>query len=519
MFLAFFLIGLCIFYFYSIKKFVFFSQKSIKHDPPVPIFGNHVQVAFGRRTQTEVFNSLYKRYPSEKIVGYYKGTKPEFLVRDPEIIKHVLNTNFSEFCNRGVRRDPKVEPLMLNMFSEDGSVWKLLRHNLSPAFSGSKLKSMFPIIVSCTNKLVTVAKELALEGKEFDACILCARFTIDLVGASGFGIDMNTINNEQSLFLKLRELMFIKSNWQMFLYGIHDLFPESFIKKIHISRPQVRLIIKQILDSVRSQRTNDTNPRNDFINLLLELGKVGKISGESLETDANGKYKEMEMDFNDDHIIAQLFIFFMAGFETSSTTMSYAMHKLAFHPEIQQEVQREIDKSLAKHNNKLCYESVSEMVLLELIVKECLRLFPPAGYTSRISSNDCVLPDVNVEIKKGTKIIIPIQGIQLDPVYFENPEQFNPKRFLHETLQPRHKYAYIPFGEGPRKCIGARLGTLETMAGLAAVLNKFDIKTSPSSTRNIHPNRAAYLIQFIDGGLPLRLTLREKSSVISNGFP
>ncbi|CAK1544732.1 unnamed protein product [Leptosia nina] len=96
----------------------------------------------------------------------------------------------------------------------------------------------------------------------------------------------------------------------------------------------------------------------------------------------------------------------------------------------------------------------------------------------------------------------------MDPKYFKDPEKFNPKRFLHEMSEPTHKYAYLPFGEGPRKCIGARLGTLETMMGLAATLHKFTIKPSPSTTRKVKLNRTSFLVQVVDGGLPVQLTLR-----------
>ncbi|XP_045520535.1 cytochrome P450 6B5-like [Pieris brassicae] len=498
-----------ILYFYYMRKFQYFSQRNIKHESPVPIFGNHTKVFFARRTNIETACYLYKKYSDEKYVGYYRGTNPEIIVRDPDLVKYILNENFLVFPNRGVKRDAKIEPLMLNMLSEEGDAWKLLRTNLSSAFSSSRIKSMFPIVVDYAEKFVKIAHNLAVEEKEFDAHIFTARFTIDLIGACGFGIDMNAINNEQSLFIKLRDYMFIKSKLQMILFGVYDLFPQSLINKVSLLKPQVREIIMEILDSVRSHRQNDDTQRNDFINILLELGKAGKLTGDSLETDDTGKYKQAEIEFDNNRIAAQLFIYFIAGFETSSTTMSYAMHQLAHHHDIQQEVQKEIDTTLAKHDGRLCYESVSEMLFLEMVVKESLRLFPPAGLTTRASPKDCSLPGVNGTIKTGTRITIPIHALHMDEMYFDNPEEFDPKRFSNESSQPRHKYAYIPFGEGPRKCIGARFGTLNTMVGLAAILHKYNIKPSQSTRKNIRPNRAAYLIQFIDGGLPLKLTMRE----------
>ncbi|CAH4036124.1 unnamed protein product [Pieris brassicae] len=326
---------------------------------------------------------------------------------------------------------------------------------------------MVALIVDCTHKLVNVAHNLALEEKEFDACNLSARFTIDVIGACGFGIDMKSMNNEHSLFLHLRDILFIKSKMR-------------------------------ILISV------------DFLDMMLKLRQIGKLSGDAMEVDENGKKKKVEIEFDEDRMLAQLYIFFVAGFETSSTVMGYAMHQLAYHPEIQIEVQQEIDEILAKNDNKLCYQSLSEMNLLEQVTKEALRLFPPGAALGRICTKDFVIPELNIQIEAGTTVGIPVYGIQTDPQFFENPLKFNPKRFSHEASQNRHKYVFLPFGEGPRKCIGARFGTLIVMAGLAVVLEKFTIKPSPSSTINIKVNPASYVVQSIEGGLPVQLNLRKK---------
>ncbi|CAK1544730.1 unnamed protein product [Leptosia nina] len=132
----------------------------MKHDPPIPVFGNHMQVSLARLTETEKFTYIYNKFTTEKVVGYYRGSKPEFVVRDPDIIRNILSVNFLEFHNRGLRCDSKVDLLTLSMFSEQGNVWKLLRNNLAPAFSYSKIKAIFPIIVIYT-KLAELAHNLA----------------------------------------------------------------------------------------------------------------------------------------------------------------------------------------------------------------------------------------------------------------------------------------------------------------------------------------------------------------------
>ncbi|XP_045492104.1 cytochrome P450 6B2-like [Colias croceus] len=509
MFLILILLGILVLYYYSVKNFSYFSKRNIKHDPPIPIFGNYLSVAFARFTDIEMATYLYNKYDGEKVVGYYRGTTPELVVRDPELLKHILNLDFLHFYKRGLGRDPKLEPLLRNLVSSEGDTWKLLRKGLSPAFTSSKLKNMFPIINECTDRMVNLARKMALTEEEFDACNLSARFTMELIGAHGFGIDMNTINNEHSLFINLREFIFIKSKWQIFLFAIKDLFPNSLIKKVVLGKPQIAQTLTEILNGVRKQRQNDKNPRHDFIHLLLELEKEGKIYSDSLEPDENGQFRKIELDFDETYVIAQLYVYLAAGFETASTAMSYTMHELAFHPEIQREVQEEVDRVLDKYDNKLCSEAISEMVLLEMCVKEGLRIFPPAGALFRVCTKNFRIPESNVTIEAGTKLIVPVQGLHMDPKYFENPKEFRPKRFLTEA-KTWPKYAYIPFGEGPKKCIGARMGTIEAMCGLAALLHKFNIEPSPSSTKELKVNRASFIVQCIDNGLPMQLSFRNK---------
>ncbi|CAF4853842.1 unnamed protein product [Pieris macdunnoughi] len=509
MFIILFTISVVLCYIYNLRQFKYFSKKHIKYDRPLPIFGNHLQVVFSRKTEVQMVNALYKKYPHEKVVGYYKGTKPIVVIRDLEVIKHVLSVNFLEFTDRGVQSNTKIDPLMRNVFTEVGDTWRIIRNYLSPAFSSSKLKNMLPLIVDCTHKLVSVAHNLALEEKEFDACNLSARFTIDVIGACGFGIDMKSMNNEHSLFLHLRDILFVKSKMRILVSGIYDLFPNIFPEIMRFKRSNIQQIIKKIFDSVCSQKTDDAIT-HDFLDMMLKLRQIGKLSGDAMEVDENGKKKKIVIEFDEDRMLAQLYIFFVAGFETSSTVMGYAMHQLAFHPEIQNEVQQEIDEILAKNDNKLCYQSLCQMNLLEMVTKESLRLFPPGAAIGRTCTKDFVIPELNIQIEAGTTVGIPVYGIQTDPQFFENPLEFNPKRFSNEASQNRHKYVFLPFGEGPRKCIGARLGTLIVMAGLAVLLEKFSIKPSPSSTRNIKVNPASYIVHSVDGGLPMQLILKNK---------
>lgn len=447
-----FMILLIALYFYATKNHDYWAKRKVKHCSPIPLFGNHFRNMFGIRSIIEISTELYYKYPEEKVVGYYRGTTPELIIRDLDIARSILNIDFAYFYLRGLGRDPKIEPLQGNLFHSDGDLWKLLRQRLTPAFTTAKLKSMFPLIVKCTRKLQVVGEEMAAKG-ECDVRELMARFTTEFIGACGLGIELDTINNENSRFRELGKMIFTRSRKANVLIGISELFPE-IKNSVHITDRKLEEELYQIVKTICEQRNYKPSVRNDFIDLLLELQNKGVIKGDSVEhrkADGTPISVEIEMDFQ--CLVAQVFVFFAAGFETSSSATSYTLHQLSFYPEIQKNVQKEIDEVLAKYNNEICFNSVSEMTLLGYAFKEAMRLFPSLGVLHRVCAKRYTIPDLGITIDPGVKIQIPLQAIQNDERYFENPTEFNPMRFA-DTTKERHSFAYLPFGSGPRACIG-----------------------------------------------------------------
>ena len=151
---------------------------------------------------------------------------------------------------------------------------------------------------------------------------------------------------------------------------------------------------------------------------------------------------------------AQAFVFFAAGFETSSTTMQFALYELSLNPEIQEKTREEILKVLEKHDGKITYESIYEMNYLGRVIDETLRKYPAVPVLQRECTKDFTIPDTKVVIPAGMQVQVPIYGMHMDPEHFPNPGKFDPDRFTEEEKSKRHHYAYLPFGEGPRNCIG-----------------------------------------------------------------
>ncbi|CAH1382253.1 unnamed protein product [Tenebrio molitor] len=166
------------------------------------------------------------------------------------------------------------------------------------------------------------------------------------------------------------------------------------------------------------------------------------------------------------------------GFETSSTTMTFALYELSKHQELQDKVRDEVNAVLAKHGGKITYEAIQDMKYMDQVINEALRKYPPLPLLTRQCVLDYKIPGEDLIIEKGTSIIISILGIHYDKEYYPDPEKFDPERFTEENKKSRHHFAHIPFGEGPRVCIGMRFGLMQSKVGIASLLKQYKFTVS-----------------------------------------
>nr|XP_042124325.1 cytochrome P450 3A9-like isoform X3 [Peromyscus maniculatus bairdii] len=173
---------------------------------------------------------------------------------------------------------------------------------------------------------------------------------------------------------------------------------------------------------------------------------------------------------SDLEIMAQSITFMSAGYETTSTTLSFITYLLAIHPNVQKKLQHEIDTVLP-NKAPATYEALVEMEYLDMVVNETMRLYPVATRINRLSKKDA---EINgVFIPKGTQVVIPIFVLHRDPKYWPDPEEFRPERFSKENKERINPYTYLPFGYGPRNCIGMRFALINMKLAIVKILQNF----------------------------------------------
>ncbi|CAK1548816.1 unnamed protein product [Leptosia nina] len=501
------------FYYYGTRNFDYWKKRGIKYDEPIIFFGSNLTHIIKRHSLSERFAELHNRFPNEKFVGYFESNNPALLIRDPDMIKAVLVTDFKHFYRRGVSPHTNdIEPLMKNLFTVDGDAWKLLRQRMTSAFSSAKLKAMFPLIVERTEKLIKIVDQIAETGEEVDVRNLMARYTTDFIGACGFGIDSKTLDDDNNDFRQLGRRIFTITKRDIVVNVLKRTFPNvDLFRYLHFFPEEVERKNLSLVQQIMSQRNYKPSGRNDFVDMMLELKQKGKMVGESIEKrNPDGSPKIIELELDDVLIAAQVFVFFAAGFETSSSSSSFLLHLLAFHPEEQELVQKEIDEVIARYDGKLCYDAVKDMKYLEMAFKESNRVFASPGFLIRKTVGRYTFPGTNLTIEDRTGVVISTQALYADEKYFEDPESFKPMRFHPDNVDKMNRNVFLPFGDGPRACIGERLGIMQALAGVAAVLHNFSVVPSKSTKRYPPIDPTSTLIQNVLGGLPLSLQKRKK---------
>ncbi|XP_021017756.1 cytochrome P450 3A13-like [Mus caroli] len=176
---------------------------------------------------------------------------------------------------------------------------------------------------------------------------------------------------------------------------------------------------------------------------------------------------------SDLEIVAQSISFIFAGYETTSNTLSYIMYTLATHPDAQKKLQQEID-AILPNKAPATYNDLEKIEYLDMVINETLRLYPIGARISRLSKKDAEIS--GVFIPQNTEVAVPIFLLHRDPKYWPEPEKFCPERFSKENKDRINPYVYMPFGNGPRNCLGMRFALITMKLAVVKIFQNFSVQ-------------------------------------------
>lgn len=348
--LAVFLLLVASFYFYHKWMYGHWKRRGIPYIPPTIPFGN-LENPINKKDAIGVrFKQLYDEFKSKgcKYGGIFSMNRPKMLIIDPELVRCILTKDFQHFTDRGLYSNEEVDPLSGHLFMLSGTKWRNLRIKLTPTFTSGKMKMMFFIMAECSNQLLSRVDNYAKDHLPVDIKEVLACFTTDVIGCSAFGLECNSLKVDDAVFRKYGRKILDPSAFELIRRVFVISFPE-IAGKIGIKQMNKDIenfFINTVKETVE-YRESTKYTRNDFMQLLINIKN---------SEDGNGMtIKEMA---------AQTFVFFVAGFETSSSAMSFCLYELSVNQEIQEKLRNEIRHVLKLHQGVMSYEAIQEMKYL-----------------------------------------------------------------------------------------------------------------------------------------------------------
>lgn len=499
---------------YSIYPFGLLKELGVPHPRPMPFLGN---MFWFRKGFLEGLESLVEKYG--KVCGYYFGRRMNLVVADPDMLKHILVKDFNNFVNRMEFRLTS-KPMSDSIFMLRDEEWKHVRSVLTPTFSAAKMREMSPLINQATDTLLENLEAHARLGKAFDVWRCFGCYSMDVIASVAFGMQVDSQRNPDDPFVRHAHLFF---NFTFFRFAMFLVlaFPSVFIPLMRLlpNERQKRLnrFFKRIIQDIIKMRQAQPpeQRRRDFLQLMLDAREVapegqgggdggdaesskashgeaaarsvadgegggagaGGDSGARAEGGPIGR-RIHKHTLTDDHILGQAFLFFVAGYETTSNTLGFVSYLLATNPVCQTRLREEIMGFYRQHKEP-DYDNIQQLTYLDMVISETLRLYPPGLRFGREALRDCVVKGVRIPAK--THVEVPVGVLHRDPLYWPEPDRFIPERFTAEEKAARHPFVYLPFGAGPRNCIGMRLALLETKVALVRLLHRFTFHMTPDT--------------------------------------
>ncbi|XP_043669015.1 cytochrome P450 9e2-like [Vespula pensylvanica] len=491
MILAFVAVILSIYY-YVVKDMNYFKKIDLPYLEPWPILGNMGAAFLRRKTISDIIVDTYNVNPKAKYVGFFDLNNPILVIRDPELIKIIAVKKFDNFPDHRSFVDDVQDPLFGKaLFSLRGDRWRETRTMLSPAFTLSKLKGMFKLMNECGADFTDYLSKMPKDKKTIEMKDVFARYTNDVIATCAFGITINSMKDRENEFYVLGKNATNFDGIKTLKFLMIRFFPTiTRLFKINIISDNVVNFFKNVVEEVINIRDRDKIVRSDMIQLMME---------------ARDKRAEMGQELPMMDIVAQAFIFFFGGFDTVSTAMCFTCHEIGVNPDIQKRLQREIDDVIEKTNGNPTYEVINNMEYLDAVISESLRRYPVVVFLDRLCAESYELPPSlpggkPFLLKKDMNIWFPIYGLHHDPKYFEDPYKFDPERFIKNGKEINNSGVYLPFGLGPRMCIGNRFALLEMKVLIFHLLARCNLKPS-SKTQN-----------------PLQLSKKGMAMTAENGF-
>jgi cytochrome P450 len=411
----------------------------------VPILGMLPAV---RRDPTGVFMRAALRYG--EVVSFKIANRRGFLITNPADVRHVLQDNA-----RNYHKSPLYEKLRLflgnGLLTSEDDFWLRQRRIAQPAFHRQRIAELANVMAYAAREVASQWETIASVGRPVDVAEEMMRLTRTVVLRALLGADLGPFADKIDAAWVIINERVGESFWSL---GIADRLPTPSYRRFQ----DARAVLKGAVDHVIAERRRQPSDSADLLSMLL-----------------SARDEETGEGMTDEQLRVEVTTFLLAGQETTSLALTWTWYLLSQHPAARQRLEDEIDSVL--HGRPPEYSDLVNLPWTRMVVDEALRLYPPAWGFSRQAMGDDQLGGFHLS-RGWMAFVIPYVLHRL-PAYWLDPEAFDPERFLPERTADRPKFAYIPFGAGPRQCIGNQFALIEAQLSVATLAQTFRLHLAP----------------------------------------
>jgi cytochrome P450 len=395
-----------------------------------------------------------------KLLGH-----PVFLLNRPDLIEQVLVTHTKHFIKHAGLRLYK--PILGNgLVTSEGEFWRRQRKLSAPAFQASRLPSYAKVMVEATERMCAAWAESlekgTLQSRDVNADMM--RLTLEIACRTLFGAtacpDPDVVGHAMNLGLEGIAARFRAA------VPLPAWLPTPNNLRVRRSMRSLHAVIAQLIAAHGGTNGNgDADGGDDLLSMLLAA------------RDEDGSA------MSPNQLLDEVLTIFLAGHETTALALSYALYLLAGHPAAQDELRAELARELG--GRPPVFADLPKLVYTRKVVNEAMRLYPPADFLGREAIEDCAV--AGIRVRKGTNLFMSQWVMHRDARYFRDPLTFDPSRWTEEFERSLPRFAYFPFGGGPRYCIGQTFATAEAALVLATVCARFTFAADPTFRLELNP--------------------------------
>ncbi|KAK9820625.1 hypothetical protein WJX72_012453 [[Myrmecia] bisecta] len=499
---------------------------------PAPLLGNLPELR--RKTNFIAYADWAKQYgPQFRI---FLGHQPVVVLADPELVREVGIKKFKAFHDRSIAPlNPEGGKQKLagdaGILPSRGAYWTTLRAAMQPLFHTSSLVSYDPIMNQALDTLLANLEAPAASGEPVDMWNQLGRMTMQVLGTAAFGVPFNTqvaVGEEDSELVKASNAVFTmgfaRLRTMVMLTLPRALWPLGSLLTSKLGGQQGRKIRQASITVWRTSSALVQNARKR----AAEEGEVIAAAQEDwkwwdestahafkdvmparnsiIDMMMRAKDKLTGAGLTDRQIAANCNTLILAGHETTANTLTFTIFLVARHPDVERKLLAEID---AFGDRQPGLEDLDKhFPYAEAVIKESMRMYPAVVQTGRTAEEDSMVG--GRLIPKGTWVHFAIYSIHHNPAYWPQPAVFRPERFLCQAeCANRHPNAFLPFGLGPRMCIGWRMADQEARIALIRLYQRFVFRLQPEALKTVPELRVGITLSFKDG-LPVTVVPRNR---------